>query len=96
MGFWSELRMYLTACLSICVATICGASIAHPEAGMIFLINFGIGLIATGLLLIWTAYLVEAVQRWIESLAEKWARQNLSDLYYSALACRSCSSHRSL
>ena len=58
---------------------------------MIFLFNLGAGLLTTGLLLIGTAYLVEAIQRWVESLAERWAKQNLSDLYYSSLAFRSSS-----
>ena len=58
---------------------------------MIFLFNFGLGLAATGLLLLGTAYLVEAIKRWVESLAERWAKQNLSDLYYSSLAFRSSS-----
>jgi hypothetical protein len=91
MEFWSELRIYSAACLSICTAVLCGASIAHPEAGMIFLFNFGLGLAATGLVLLGTAYLVEAIKRWVESLSERWAKQNLSELYYSSLGFRSSS-----
>jgi|DEB0MinimDraft_10_1074344.scaffolds.fasta_scaffold23985_6 hypothetical protein len=58
---------------------------------MIFLFNFGLGLAATGLVLLGTAYLVEAIKRWVESLSERWAKQNLSELYYSSLGFRSSS-----
>ena len=73
MGFWSELRMYSVACLSICAASLCGASLGLREAGLMidlfwFLFSSGIGLVVVGAMFLLGAGMVEALQEWIEDL----------------------------
>jgi hypothetical protein len=59
---------------------------------MRLLVCFAFGILAgMTLLLLGTAYFIEAIKQWVESLSERWAKRNLSELYYLSLAFRSSS-----